>query len=80
MCIVNEPRWCVLQKNLSFILADTQPQGNAEALVSFWGEPFMSQSTDYNEPRYILHVQSHSELLTQLIELERNCHIHNSEN
>jgi hypothetical protein len=76
---VKEPRWCSLQKNLSFILADTQSLGAAEALVSFWGEPFMSQSTDRNIPRYILHVQGHSELMTQLIELDRNCHIHHSE-
>jgi hypothetical protein len=73
---VKEPRWCSLQKNLSFILSDTQPHGVTEALVSFWGEPFMSQSTAHNVPRYILHVQAHSELLTQLIELDRNCHIH----
>lgn len=71
---VTEPRWCSLEKNLSFILADTQPDGPTEALLSFWGEPFMSQSTARNVPRYILHVQSHSELMTQLIELDRNCH------
>ena len=76
---VKEPRWCSLQKNLSFILCDTQPHGDTEALLSFWGEPFMSQSTSHNVPRYILHVQAHSELLTQLIELDRNCHIHNAE-
>lgn len=76
---VKEPRWCSLHKNLSFILADTQPQGSAEALLSFWGEPFMSQSTDRNVPRYILHVQAHSELLTQLVEVERNCHIQSSD-
>ncbi|MEO8417771.1 MAG: hypothetical protein ABI475_03505 [Methylophilaceae bacterium] len=76
---VKEPRWCALQKNLSFILADTQPHGATEALLSFWGEPFMSQSTDRNVPRYIFHVQAHSELLTQLVELDRNCHIHNSD-
>jgi hypothetical protein len=76
---VKEPRWCSLEKNLSFILADTQPDGPAEALLSFWGEPFMSQSTARNIPRYILHVQAHSELLTQLIELERSCQIHNSD-
>ncbi len=75
---VKEPRWCSLQKNLSFILADTQPQGAAEALLSFWGEPFMSQSTDRNVPRYIFHIQAHSELLTQLVELDRKCQIHNS--
>ncbi|GBG16037.1 4-alpha-glucanotransferase [Novimethylophilus kurashikiensis] len=74
---VKEPRWCTLDKNLSFILADTYPHGAPEALVSFWGEPFMSQSTAQNIPRYILHVQAHSELITQLVELDRNCHIHN---
>ncbi|MGB4812731.1 MAG: hypothetical protein WBP13_09690 [Methylophilaceae bacterium] len=71
---VKVPRWCSLEKNLSFILADTQPDGSTEALLSFWGEPFMSQSTERNVPRYILHVQAHSELLTQLVELDRNCH------
>jgi hypothetical protein len=76
---VKEPRWCSLERNLSFILADTQPEGPTEALLSFWGEPFMSQSTERNVPRYILHVQAHSELMTQLVELDRNCHIHNRE-
>lgn len=33
----------------------------------------MAQSTDRDIPRYLFHVQAHSELLTQLIELERNC-------
>jgi hypothetical protein len=76
---VKEPRWCSLDKNLSFILADTHPNGAAEALLSFWGEPFMSQSTERNIPRYILHVQAHSELITQLVELDRSCHIYNFE-
>jgi hypothetical protein len=76
---VKEPRWCSLQKNLSFILSDTQQHGATEALLSFWGEPFMSQSTAQNVPRYILHVQAHSELMTQLIELDRNCHIKNTQ-
>lgn len=70
---VREPHWCNLSKNLSFILADTQPDGATEALLSFWGEPFMAQSTERNVPRYIFHVQTHSELLPHLVELERNC-------
>lgn len=74
---VLEPRWCDLEKNLSFILAETQEEGPTEALLSFWGEPFMSQSTALNVPRYILHVQSHSELMTQLVEMDRHCHLHN---
>ena len=76
---VKEPRWCSLERNLSFILADTQPEGATEALLSFWGEPFMPQPAERNVPRYIPHVQAHSELMTQLVELDRNCHIHNRE-
>jgi len=70
---VREPRWCSLSRNISFILADTQPDGAAEALLSFWGEPFMAQSTGRDVPRYIFHVQKHSELLPRLVELERGC-------
>lgn len=72
---VREPHWCNLSKNLSFILADTHPDGAAEALLSFWGEPFMAQSTERNVPRYIFHIQAHSELLPHLVELERNCRL-----
>jgi hypothetical protein len=70
---LREPHWCALSKNISFILADTQPEGAEEALLSFWGEPFMSQSTERNVPRYIFHIQAHSELLPHLVEMERNC-------
>lgn len=70
---VQEPHWCALGKNLSFILADTQPHGETEALLSFWGEPFMAQSTERKVPRYIFHVHAHSELLPHLVELDRNC-------
>lgn len=70
---VQEPHWCTLGKNTSFILADTPPDGSAEALLSFWGEPFMAQSTERNVPRYIFHIQAHSELLPHLVEMERNC-------
>lgn len=58
------------------ILADTPLEGATEALVSFWGEPFMSQSAERNVPRYIFHIQAHSELLPHLVEMERNCRMH----
>lgn len=64
---VQEPHWCNLSKNLSFILADTQPDGAAETLLSFWGEPFMAQASENNIPRYIFHIQAHSELLPHLV-------------
>lgn len=73
---VQEPHWCPLSKNISFVLADTPPEGAAEALLSFWGEPFMAQSTERNVPRYIFHVQAHSELLPHLVEMERSCRMH----
>lgn len=69
---VREPRWRQLPKNLSFILADSSQSGRTEALLSFWGEPFMAQATDRKLPRYVFHVQPHAELLTHLIELERS--------
>ncbi len=70
---VQEPHWCGLNKSISFILADTPPEGAEEALLSFWGEPFMAQPTERNIPRYIFHIQAHSGLLPHLVELERNC-------
>lgn len=68
---VREPRWRSLSKTVSFILADNQSNGDTEALLSFWGEPFMAQATDHDVPRFIFHVQKNSELLPHLVELER---------
>ncbi|MFP4611573.1 MAG: hypothetical protein ACLFQT_11175 [Thiohalophilus sp.] len=68
---VKEPRWCHLSKTTSFILADSQSSGGTEALLSFWGEPFMAQSTGQDVPRFIFHVQKNSELLPHLVELQR---------
>jgi len=68
---VRDPRWHELSRTASYILADNQLSGGAEALLSFWGEPFMAQTTDRDVPRYIFHVQRHSELLPHLEELVR---------
>ncbi len=68
---VREPHWRELSRTVSYILADSQLSGGAEALLSFWGEPFMAQTTDRDVPRYIFHVQRHSELLPHLEELAR---------
>jgi hypothetical protein len=70
---VREPRWCNLSKTVSFILADNQLSGGPEALLSFWGEPFMAQTTERDVPRFIFHVQRNSELLPHLMELAHNC-------
>ena len=70
---VEEPYWCNLKDNISFVIAETGEEGQSEALVSFWGEPFMAIGTDKNVPRYILHVASSSELVAHLKEKERIC-------
>lgn len=67
-----EPRWCALKENVSFVLADRESDGQVEAQLSFWGEPFMARTTGRDVPRYIFHVQAHSELVTHLVELARS--------
>lgn len=68
---VKEPRWSTLPETVSFILADIEPKGMTEALLSFWGEPFMSRATGKQVPRYIFRVQGHSDLISRLVEMER---------
>ena len=68
---VRQPIWCTLRESVSFIRAETESDGTTEILLSFWGEPFMARSTERDVPRYLFHVQSHSELVTRLGELER---------
>lgn len=69
---VREPRWCELKETISFILSPTDPDGSVEAHLSFWGEPFMARQPGRDVPRYIFHVQGHSELIARLIDLERS--------
>jgi len=69
---VREPHWTTIAENVSLILSDTGPDGPTECLMSFWGEPFMAYHTGREVPRYIFHVQSHSELIPRLLELARS--------
>lgn len=69
---VVEPRWCTLHESVSFILGDRGEDGQAEAQLSFWGEPFMARAVGRDVPRYIFHVQPHSELIPRLVELARS--------
>jgi hypothetical protein len=71
---VQEPFWCDLKDNISFVLVETG-DGKSEALISFWGEPFMALGTDKNVPRYVLKVNSNSELISRLKEKERICRL-----
>lgn len=68
---LREPHWCRLDESVSFISAEREASGRTEALLSFWGEPFMAKSPSRKVPRYIFHVQGHSELVVRLVELAR---------
>lgn len=66
------PTWGQLDSGVSFVIAETDSvDGKAEALVSFWGEPFMAVHHDRHVPGYIIHVREHSELIGRLREVER---------
>lgn len=66
---VREPIWRDLNENVSFILGGTDTE-RTDALLSFWGEPFMARTTR-DVPRYIIYVTEDSELIPQLRDLER---------
>jgi hypothetical protein len=68
---VQEPLWSTLPESVSFILAAQQAGERLEAHLSFWGEPFMAYTAEQRLPRYIFHVQPHSELIGRLVELQR---------
>lgn len=65
------PHWCDLHESVSFILGESRESNSIEAQLSFWGEPFMARTTGHQVPRYVFHVQSHSELIPQLFEMVR---------
>ncbi len=69
---VKEPKWTTINENISLILSDSSYTNKTECLLSFWGEPFMAKSTSREVPRFIFHIQGHSELITHLVEIERN--------
>jgi len=69
---VREPVWCDLDETVSCILAEQGVSGRFEALLSFWGEPFMARASGQDVPRYIFHVQAQSELIPRLRELEQS--------
>jgi hypothetical protein len=71
--IVMPPTWADLDSGVSFVLAETDTiDGKGEALVSFWGEPFMAVHHDRRIPGTIIHVREHSELIGRFREVERS--------
>lgn len=74
---VATPCWTEISDNVSVIISSMGEEGKAECLLSFWGEPFMSQNIGSQVPRYIFHVLPQSELLSRLVELVRHHRITN---
>lgn len=74
---VREVRWFRAAQAISFILAELGSEGQLEALISFWGEPFMAQRTEHQIPRYVLRVRGQSDLVPRLVELARQHQIGN---
>lgn len=69
---VEPPSWGRLDSGVSFMIGDTSAaEGRAEALVSFWGDPFMAVHHERRVPGYIIRVREHSELIGRLREVER---------
>jgi hypothetical protein len=69
---VQAPCWSIIKENVSCIISDIGTEGRTECLLSFWGEPFMARTVGRDVPRYIFHVQSHSELVGRLVDLVRS--------
>jgi len=68
---VQETHWTSISGGVSAIISDIDKDGRKECLLSFWGEPFMARTPSHDVPRYIFHVQSHSELVSRMIEVVR---------
>lgn len=67
---VIDPVSCAMTESVSFILAEADGDAT-EALLSFWGEPFMSSAAGRDVPRYIFRVDGSSELIARFVDLER---------
>lgn len=66
---VLEPVWCNIEESVAFQMIDIGVDREAkEALLGFWGEPFMMELGSKSEhvPRYLIHVKSQSELISRL--------------
>jgi len=69
---VSTPIWTDINENIAFIIIDAGADGQKEADISVWGEPFMAEymshggATKKSVPRYLIHVKGDSELIYRL--------------
>lgn len=73
---VRETIWTSISGGVSAIISDIDKDGKTECLLSFWGEPFMARTPSHNVPRYVFHIQSHSELVGRMVEVVRSACLH----
>lgn len=62
--------WCQIDESIAFIHTGSESE-RPNALISFWGEPFMAETLERDVTRYILHAKEHSELIPHLRDLAR---------
>lgn len=78
---VQEPVWRDIEESIAFQMIDVGADKEAkEALLGFWGEPFMMElgSEGQHVPRYLIHVRSQSELISRLQDIFVRCRLKNS--
>lgn len=78
---VQEPVWRTIDESIAFQMIDVGGDREAkEALLAFWGEPFMMElgSEGQHVPRYLIHVKSQSELISRLQDIFVRCRLKNS--
>lgn len=78
---VQEPVWRDIDESIAFQMIDVGVGKEAkEALLAFWGEPFMMELGNQGEhvPRYLIHVKSKSELISRLQDIFVRCRLKNS--
>lgn len=78
---VQEPVWCNIDESIAFQMIDVGVEKEAkEALLAFWGEPFMMElgSEGQHVPRYLIHVKSQSELIPRLQDIFVKCRLKNN--
>lgn len=62
--------WRQIDESIAFIHTASE-NGRSNALISFWGEPFMAETLQQDVTRYVLHAKERSELIPHLRDLAR---------
>ena len=72
---VKDPIWESIREHFFFVMAHQEDNENPNALMSLWQPPFMAEMHGGDIPRILICVGSHSDLIEELIEIERGYHL-----